>query len=68
MDSHRYRLWRELTLQVRARGADREEMVTIRRMEAGFICESPLKPFIAVTMRAAVCWQKKVAPLEDCPP
>ena len=57
MDSHRYRLWRELTLQVRARGADREEMVTIRRMEAGFVIKFRLKPFVAATMWAAVCWQ-----------
>ena len=56
MDSHRYRLWRELTLQVRARGADREEMMTIRRMGAGFAIEFWLKPFVAATMWAAVCW------------
>ena len=56
MDSRGHLLWRELTLQVRARGAYREEMMTISRMEAGFAIEFRLKPFVAATMWAAVCW------------
>ena len=42
--------------------------MSVRRVEAGMIFALPLKPFVAITVGAAVCWQKKVSPLEDCPP
>ena len=68
MEPRRCPRWLEPALWVRFRGSDCKGRMSVRRVEAGMVFALPLKLFVAITVGAAVCWQKKVSPFQDCPP